>query len=161
MKIKTNNVYRFIPKDWSEFANSCRENTFIVKGKEKGKWIFEDTYWGINRYENKRYDLKWIKENGKLKYQFNLDDVEPISKEKCDYYNKKDTFVITDQHACVPSCIHYFLRKGAVKNAQVMIGVLKEKIRVAERDIRWAKEHIERDLESIKQIEAGNLDIYI
>lgn len=159
--IKENDVFHFRPKDYGEFANWCRENLFVAMKDDDGKLWLVDTYWGIKRWDNKKYTFTEANKLGRLEYYCNLDDIEKIGKEKLDYYAKEDTYMLHDQHACVESCKYYFVRKGAKRNKQTMLDELDSRIQEAKREIDWNTRKVEEYSAKRQQVEDGNLDIYI
>lgn len=160
-KIKNNDVFHFIPKDNSEFANWTRENLFVAKIGEDGKIILVDTYCGIGRLDNKQYSLSEARKLGKLEYYCNLDEIEKIEEYKTKYYDDKDIFILHDQHACADSCIYYFVRKGAEKDKEKMLETVNELLNKAKREIEYQTRNVEEYSAKKQQIENGNLEIYI
>ena len=160
--IRVNDVFYFHPKEYGELPNWCRENLFIAKKNDKGKIYFFDTYWGYSEDTNsKTYAFSEANKLGKLKYSFNLDEVESIDEHNRIYYADIDIFSLHRQHACVPSCINYFIKKGAKRNNGKMLETIDKKISDAKYIIESNIRDLERYAITRNEIEKGNLEIYI
>jgi len=160
--IKEKDVFHFHPKEYSEIANWCRENLFIAKKDDKGKIYFYDTYWGLGcGGDSHTYTFAEANELGKLEYYCNLNEVEVIGQHKIEYFDEKDIFRLHDQHACVESCNYYFVRKGAKRSKEKMLQVLNEKLEKAKHEIEWQVARVDEYSAKKKEVELGNLEIYI
>lgn len=159
--IKVNDVFHFSPNDWSTTSNWCRENIFVAMKDSDGKMWLVDTYWGIGRWDNKKYSFSEANKLGTLKYYCNLDEIEEVGEGKSQYYEGEDRFVLSNQHACVPSCRFYYIKKGAQKSQKVMRELLDEAINKAKREIEYRVSEVERLVEKRVEVDKGNLEVYI
>jgi len=129
--------------------------------KEDGKLWLRDTYWGLGGNDNKKYSYSEANKLGKLSYYCNLKGIKSINEYDLDYYDDKDTFVLHDQHSCVPSCRYYFVKKDAKRSKVKMLEVLNEKLEEAKRNVERETRQVEEYATKKQQVENGKLDIYI
>ena len=161
--IKVNDVFLVSWKGESERdRNWCFEG-ILVALKEDGDLVFCDTYWGIGRNDEytKSYTFSQMIKNFRVRYYCNLNELEKIDNYDADFYEEKDVFTLSNQHACYDSCIFNFIKKGTKRSKNKMKSLIYEKISKTKREIEWKIEDIVRLNENIKDIEAGKTDIYI
>lgn len=140
-------------------ANHCFEG-YLHARELAGGLMLVDTYWGFNG-DGRAFTPAEAGKKGTLTFYCNLNDVEPIKDYEQVYYSDADLFTVSEQHACVPRCVHWFTRKGAVRNAEKMLRVISERIANAERKIKYATDDIQQFTEKRQQVEAGNLEVYL
>jgi len=138
---------------WGDQKDHCFEGLFIIMQDEEGEKWFVDTFWGVNRWDNKKWKFTETNELFKLNFYVNLNDLEKVEHYSLDDYSDEDLFTLHDQHACVKSCIYHFKRKGAIKNPQKKISKLQEEINEEKRKVEWAVRNIESKSAEIKKLE--------
>lgn len=160
--IKENDVFhaRYKLRECGDQKDHCFEGLLVAMMRE-GEMMFVDTYWGLKRWDNKKWNFKQLKENFHFEFYCNLDDLEKKDKTAELYYDDKDIFILHDQHSCVESCRYYYTKKGAVRSQKKMIATLDKKIADAKSDIDWRVREIERESAKRKEVENGNLEVYI
>ena len=89
-------------------------------------------YWDFNGERGRRFTPERAEREGELKYYFNMDDVEEISGRETMYYDNKDLFALTRQHACHSSCIQHYKRKNAEKSSAKILEELRRRIKDSE-----------------------------
>lgn len=139
----------------------CFEGTLVAVQDEKEGLIFVDTYWGIGDRQGKEFTFSEMMQKFEVKHYCNLDDLEKSNEHAVKYYDDKDIYTISEQHACSPSCIHYFLRKGAVRSKEKMLNVINEKIQKEKRSIEYSVREIELLSEKKEKINSGDLNVYL
>lgn len=160
--IKENDVFHatWKQKEWGDQKDWCFEGLIVAK-KVDGKMMFIDTYWGVGREDNKKWDYTNFNKLFNFNYYCNLTDLEKIKSYDAEYYDDKDVFVLHDQHSCVESCRYYYIRKGSKRSKSKMLEVLEEKLSEAKRNVEYATRSVEEYATKKQQVEDGNLDIYI
>ena len=167
--IKEGDVFKFhysqeyraeAEKKWySGYLSHCFEGILIARSTDTGLRLV-DTFWGIGG-DGKSFSEKDAREIGELTFYVNLDEIEKINERDTEYYDDKDIFRISNQHACVPSCVQYFKRKGAVKSATKMLEVINEKMRDKRKDIQYAIDSLERMAVEKAKIENGDTKAWL
>lgn len=168
-KIKPRDVFKFryseeyrkeAEKRWySGYLSHCFEGTLVAREYD-GDIRLVDTFWGIGG-DGKSFSEKEAREIGELTFYVNLDDIEKMEEHQKDYYDSVDVFTITKQHACVPSCIAYFKKKGAKKSAAKMLEVINEKMREKRKDIQYDIDALERMSVQRAKIENGDTEAWL
>jgi len=158
MDIKENDFFHFRT---TKVDSHCFEGLLMAMKYENGEIYLADTFWGIGNTSGKTFTIAQAEEKGELKFYCNLNDIEPISDVEANYYNDKDIFLLSRQHACVESCRYYYKRKGAQRSKEKMLQTITEKIDSAEREAKWLLNDVIR-LTGIKaKIESGDTTVYI
>lgn len=141
-------------------ANHCFEGTLyaVVKGDEI---MLVDTYWGIGSTGGRAFTQHRAEQQGTLTFYFNINDTEPIKEHETVYYADADVFAVSEQHACVPRCVHYFKRKGAERNQEKMLTVIDGRIKDRQREIDSAKSSLIQLNELRRAVESGDLTVYL
>lgn len=147
-------------KESSYMDDHCFEATLIANIDE-GKMMFVDTYWGINGLDNKSWDYTKMNKLFNFKFYCNLNDLKKIEEYDREYYDDKDLFRLTNQHACVPSCIDHYIKKGSKRSSKKMLKVLDEKIDKAKREIKYNTDRVGEYSAKKQEIINGNKEIYI
>lgn len=119
-----------------------------------------DTYWGLSG-DGQSFSEKEARERGTLEFIFNIADVEKIPEHERVYYSDDDLFSVSEQHACVPSCVFHFKRKGAEKSNKKMLAVVNEKIREQHKKVDYAIDELKRLAVKKEKIEGGDINIYL
>lgn len=163
-KIKVKDVYSFrynqSERDRLGYsANHCFESTLVAR-EVGGQMMLVDTFWGING-DGRSFTPTDAKKLGTLTFYVNLSDLEPIKEYEREYYDDEDLFRISEQHACVPSCIHHFKRKGAERSNKKMLSVINEKIREEKKKIDYAVDALQRLAQTKQKIEEGETSVYL
>jgi len=156
--LKQGDVFHASWKEWEgQDKNWCFEGLLVVMVDDRGeKWLV-DTYWGINRWDNKKWKYSEAMKHFKLKFYVNLNEVERIEKYKLDEYNDEDLFRLHDQHSCSESCNYWFVKKGAKKSPTKKMGALNELIREAKSDIEYKIRSIENMSAEVERIKINGL----
>lgn len=162
-EIRVGDIFRFRynaaeSKRLSFSATHCFEGTLQVRGDAEP--ILVDTYWGIGG-SGRSFTLEEAQRKGTLTFYCNLNDVEPIKDYEQVYYADEDLFTVSEQHACVPRCVHWFKRKGASHNADKMLRVIQERIRTRKSDVDSAIHDLDRLAQLEQQVSEGQLEIYL
>ena len=164
VELKENDVYKF--RYNAEYREKlfepyhAFEGQFIVLKNRNNELVLVDTFWGLefDQY-NDVFTLEEAQKKGELRFICNLDEVEKIREYKLDYYDDKDTFILTEQSGCRK---YYYKKKDAEKSAEKMENVIKEKIEDKKERIKWAKNDIERLEEKLEKVKNGEIDdVYI
>lgn len=147
--------------------NHCFEGLCVARlmaktdASDSDQLVLVDTFWGINRTDNKWFTLDQVGVDIDIEFYCNLNELVSINALEARYYKPEDIFLLHDQHACVESCKYYYKRLGAERDRNVMRSFVDAKIEEAKRkinslisDIQWHTkqgEEIERakDLNSI------------
>ena len=161
--MKINDVYRLSWKEreWNDQKNHCFEGSAIIK-EIGGELMYMDTYWGFSPSGNNHFfSADEANKKFNIKFLFNLDDVKNITVSDLDFYGDDDIFRLSEQHACVPSCIKYFVKKDAAKSQNKILSVIKNKLEEEERNISWANNKIIRLKKTMVEVENGNLEVYL
>lgn len=159
MEIKLNDVYRFRYNEFelersSRDLNWCFDGQLVVKKGNNGLYL-EDTYWTS---DNRCFTLEEALRKGVLEFVCNLDDVEECKEDPYNYYDDEDIFNLSYQHGCYKKIM---VRKDAKKSKEKMKEVLEYKIAEAERQLKSVQYDIDIHKNKLKELENGNLDIYI
>lgn len=96
------------------------EGILIVQKRADNKLIFQDTFWGIGDKRNvtftKQEMEQMLSEGASLKFYFNLNDVEPITKYDAEEdYSDNDVVCITSQYGLFKN---YFKFKNAEPSSE-------------------------------------------
>ncbi len=166
-KIKENDVFHFRYNqktidarggDWQ--VRHCFEGTLVARLTADKKILLVDTFWGIKGDGVSGSQTEWRKK-GTLQFYVNLNDIELIKDYETVYYNNEDLYILSEQHACVPSCIHNFKRKGVERSNKKMLETINEKIREEKKKIDWAVDSLQRLAVDKMKIENGDLTVYL
>jgi hypothetical protein len=160
--MKINDVYRLKinHEKYPDFSNHCFEGLLVVKKGWDGKIFLADTFWGIGNTTGKTFTFKEAIELGALFFVCNLNDVIPIGTHETVYFDNSDIIVLYDQHGCMESCVHRFLRTKDIKRSKKkMLSVIDEKIGELKKEIKYAIDDIEKYAEKRIEIEKGNFEI--
>lgn len=163
--MKANDIYKFqynaAERERLSFsADHCFEGTLRARPFEDGSYLLIDTYWGIEG-NGRSFTPEEAELKGTLTFYCNLDDVEPIKDYEQAYYADDDLFTVSEQHACVPRCVHWFKRKGAVRNADKMLRVIAQREDDAHRQAESAADNLIRLDALRRQIQSGDLEVYL
>jgi len=162
-KIKENDVFlvRWKAREWDDQKDWCFEGSLVAQKNDEGEFIFYDTFWGIGRHDNKSWKFTEMMKTFNVEYYCNLNELEKISHYECDYYDDKDIFRLSDQHGCMESCVYHYIKKGTQKSKEKILSVLGENMRKAKNELENSGRDIENIATKIKDVENGNLSIYI
>lgn len=162
--IKEGDIYKLhlYPKDGC-IDYHCFEGLLIAKLDKNNQILLHDMYWNINGTGefHKIFTPEKAEMSGKLEYYCNINDIEPIEPYETCYYDDKDIFLLTEQHACVPSCKHYFKSKNATRSKDKMLSVLNNRISNICLEIAYLLQEKDDCNNKIDVINKGNLDITI
>lgn len=139
----------------------CFEGTLVAIEDDKEGLIFVDTYWGIGDRQGKEFTFSEMMQKFEVNYYCNLDDLEPSKEDVIKYYDNKDVYTISRQHACVPSCIYYFIRKGSSRSKDKMLSMVNEQIQKAKKEIEYAVREVEMLSEKKEKINSGDVNVYL
>ena len=159
--MEINEIYhaRWKEREWGDQKDHCFEGLFLVmEDNHKTLWLV-DSYWGVGRWDNKKYTPDEAKEKFELTYYCNLDEIEPVKGHR--YYKDEDIFMLHDQHACVEGCKYYYKKKGVDKDKDTIINLIKGKIQDKKKEIEWAQDDIKRLGEDLEKVYQDNLEVYI
>ena len=156
-KIKYTDKYKKTQSPHKDFSH-CFEGFAVVKMSNDEEMVLYDTFWGIGRRGGKSFKLGDIGIKIDIEYYCNLDEVEKASSDDEAYYDDKDLYIITDQHGCVPRCVHYFKTIGANKSIEKMKKSIESKILNLESTIKSSQYKIDRQKLYLKQLDSGDLD---
>lgn len=166
-KIKKNDVYRFSYSPKKEQGWDSRTHCFegYLVAREVGDDLkLIDTYWGVygdGRILSREKIDQEVKKGGSFEFYFNLDEVEKIEEYEEKYFDSKDIVRISEQHACVPRCVFYFKKIGAVRSKHRMLEEIDEQIRQKTHTIEFQTSMIQRLKETREKVEAGDTAQYI
>ena len=137
--LKIDDVYRFRynaaeRERLGYSASHCFEGMLCVRETPEGL-ILVDTYWGINGNLGRRLTLEKALKLGELTFSFNFNEVEPIREDDQVYYNDDDLFTVSEQHACVPRCVHWYKRKDAIRSKSKMLRIIDEHAQNSHREV--------------------------
>jgi len=147
------------PKENDIYRWSCKEGRKPIIGCYAHLAVFvdgalRDTFWHDWRTGGSRIDLDRVE----LKLLGNIDECREIRKWDVPYYDPAD---IIDMAHCNNSGASIYLKLTAEKSQTWMLARAEEKFAEANR----AKERAERDITDwaykIKQIKAGDLEVYL
>ena len=158
MDIKENDFFHFRSKKRS---SHCFEGLLRAVKYENGEIMPCDTFWGINDGSGVILTIAEAETEGELKFYCNLNEIEKIPNHERDYYDDKDIFVLTRQHACSDSCIYSFIKKGAQRSKEKMLSTITEKIDEAQRKANCLLRDVEQLTEIKAKIEAGDTTVYL
>lgn len=158
-KIKENDVFlaNWKERKWGDQKDHCFEGILIAL-KQENEFRFYDTFWGICEKSNKSWSYAEMIKLFNVDYYCNLNELEKIKKYDVDYYDDKDIFIISEQHGYSK---YYYIKKGAEKSKDKMLKVLNKKLEDIKLNIKWETQQIKDINKKIKEVENGNLDIYI
>ena len=137
----------FEKRTYSGRLSHCFDGQLIVKKNSEGELYLCDTYWSS---DNRYFTLEEAEEKGTLEFRFNLKDVESISEEQKDYYEKKDVFNFSHQHGCY---VRWVKLKTANKSKAIMLETANGKLREAHSKLESAARNVENSSKTVKQIE--------
>lgn len=120
--------------------------------------LLRDTYWS-GMSSGKQWTPEEAEKQLDLTFIANRDDLLQMNPDVHHYYDEKD--VVDLRHPNNSSRSLVYIRDGAQRSAERMAETVDRTIRHSLSDIAFANNRIERCRESLKEIEAGNLDIYI
>lgn len=153
--LKLNDIWRLRPKDYSELANWCRENMFLIVKTKNGEKRFLDTYWGIGG-DGKNYSLNEILKLGEISLYCNLDNLKRVSKDEQQNYEESARYYISEQHGCTT---HYFVRKDAgvslstmIQNARKALNEAEKEAEYAVRQVAWQAQELQKLLDREEQM---------
>jgi hypothetical protein len=160
MELKINDVYRFSYHDAGNMfmPYHCFDGQLVVRQKENGNLYLEDTYWGWKDGSNKTFTPEQALECGALKFICNLDDVQKCEEYNFNYYADDDLFNLSYQHGCYK---RFYKKLGAQKSFVKMEQILKNKITSAENEIEFQNNQIKYYKEKLKELQNGDINIYI
>lgn len=141
---------------------------FFWSFKDEKRHMAPDAYWAKSRYAIAQggllYDTFWSSsptcvhsyhtalDIWELKLLGNLNDLEKKPEYYKDYYDNSD--IVNINHSNSPKG-NFYIRKGAERDKQKMIEIIKYKIESEESNIRMAKNTIKRLNEVLSEIDAG------
>lgn len=162
--IKVGDIYDFrynqAERDRLSFsAHHCFEGMLHAQ-LINGSIMLVDTYWGI-KGDGRVFTPSEARQQGTLTFYVNLSEIESIKEHECLYYDDNDLYRISEQHACVPSCVHHFKRKGAERSNKKMLAVVNEQMREERKKIDWAVDKLQRLAITKEKIEGGDLTQYL
>lgn len=149
-------------RQWGDQKGHCFEGILIAY-KDGDELKFYDTYWNVFRRDSESdiFTFAQMMDKFNVKYYCNLDELEKIEKYNDVYYDDKDIFTLHDQHACMPSCIYTFIKKGTQRSKEKMLESVDKKISDYQRTIEYNTRCIELLKESGAKIRNGDLEVYI
>lgn len=149
-----------VEKKWySGYLRHCFEGILHAR-KIENELKLVDTFWGLSG-DGRIFSEKEAKEQGTLEFVFNIGDVEKISERDLLYYSDNDLFTVSEQHACVPSCVFNFKRKGAEKSNEKMLKTVNDQIREQHKKVEYAVDELKRLAVKKEKIENGDMDVYL
>lgn len=119
-----------------------------------------DTFWGLYG-DGCSYTEEEARQKGTLTYYVNLSEIEPIGEHECVYYDSKDLYRISEQHACVPRCVFHYKRKGAERSINKMLSVVNARILEKRRDVEIAIDKLCQLEVTKSKIENGDITQYL
>ena len=142
--IKEGDVFNVWYKERTYMDDHCFEGLLIAR-KENNDLIFKDTYWGLNSpNEGKRFTYTEMIKKLMVKYYCNINEIQSINSREFEFYKPEDRFMLYEQHACVESCKHYFIRKGSERDKRIIMDKLNEEIQDARRKLKYKIDEIIR-----------------
>lgn len=93
-----------------------------------------------------------------LTYLGNMSDLEKASEYQADYYDDEDIVNLNHSNSTRDN---FYLRKGAKRSAKKMLQVAHRKLEKAKSDERMAALKAEQLSTAIRQIETGNIEVYL
>lgn len=136
----------YLYKDYSKRGH-CKNGTFTIKIAEKGVWVY-DTYWS-----NPEYRLatdEYVKDFEEI---LKLDDYNRVNGYDAVSDYLEEDYIQVHKHQCsgrFPEYLDFFLKKGAVKNSDIV----KKKL---ERHIENLTRKLKNSKEQLKQLENGEI----
>lgn len=163
--MKENHIYKisYLP----EFRKGpfdlchCFEGLAMAKKGSDDKIRLYDTYWGIGYTTGKSFSREDVGVKIEIKHYCDFKKITSIAKDETKYYNDRDIIRLTRQHACVSSCIAYYIKKGARKSKSKILSSLRKIILDAECEIGYKTREIKKAKENIDRVMKGDLDIFI
>lgn len=116
--------------------NHCFEGLAIVKVSGDNLYL-QDTYWGLSGSSGRTFTISQIGKDINIEFYCNLNEITQIKSYEREYYMEQDVFILHEQHACSEGCKHYFIRKGAERSREEMMGVVRAKIDKARKEIEY------------------------
>ena len=162
--IKANDIFNVswkTPYIQGSDRNWCFEGCLIAMKRDNEELVFYDTYWGYTSRENKKFSYKEMNDKFRVEYLGNFDELEEIEVFAKDYYKKGEVIIISNQHACVPSCINYFIKKGTKRDIEAMRKVVAEKIKENKNDIEYKVRNIEMLTITDEKLKQGDTEVYV
>jgi hypothetical protein len=162
MEIKPNDVFRFyysretLDESHSDL-NWCFQGQLIALPESDGSIILGDTYWDFDGRGGRQFTIGEAKEKGVLTFYFNLDKVESVGEHERFYYKDEDIFDLSRQHSCHPSCIKWFKRKGAERDRETILNMLRENRKRLLSKIDYLIRDLERNAVDEAKVESGDL----
>lgn len=157
-EVKEGDVYVFRYKDTKDRFEPyhCFDGTLIARVKGDGELHFVDTYWELS--DSRCFTIEDAFRLGKMKFLCNLECVDNIDKSNTKYYDEDDVIHLRI-HAGYRD--KYYIKKGTKRSKYAMMKYIKRKIRDEESNIKYSKRQIEICNDKLKEVESGNVDIYI
>lgn len=162
MKIVNNDVFNFryssayltISKD--SYPYHCFDGILVAKTLPSGDIILVDTYWSSG--DSRSFSLSEANEKGILEYLCNLDDDVEICASQRLYYDDEDVIILPIHAGYRTRC---FIKKGTVKSKTAMIKAINNRISEHNNMKLNAERAIKNCTEKLKEVEGGNLEVYI
>lgn len=158
--IRENDVFKFqySPEETKKRFEPywCFDGQLVAR-KYGDKFLLVDTYWSSGS-DNREFKPEQARSQGTLTFVCNLDEVEKVSEDAYEYYSESDVFDLSTQHR---SYKRFAKRKGAVRDAAKMLETVEKKRKEAENEMDRAGRHLNELAEKKKQIESGNLDVWL
>lgn len=142
----------------NKYWNHCFDGLLYVRKLDEREFVFIDTYWGINCSDSRSFNIEQLLTLGTSEYLCNANEVDKIEEHETVYYDDKDIIDLSRQHGCYKI---FALKKGANRSPDKMLSILNSKIKEKTRDIEFAHNSIVRMEATIREIESGNVEVYI
>ena len=149
-KLHMNGIYEckpiesWLPSYKRDTPYHCCNWTFKVKQYDDEYYML-DTYWtGCDGLKVKLTDKNFEKFN----FLFDFDEVDKITPPDFYDYDEKDRWHIALDSGGYAYNRHYFVRKGAKKNKDVLLERLNYELESLKRQIKWKEDEIKKVKES-------------
>lgn len=153
-----------------DYSYWCVDGTFIAIDDGNGKLVLANTYW-THLFKEKDGSVKIsvpgdthkrtfeeIIELGELLLYCNLHDLDWGDSASERYYNPSDLFPIHTQHGY---CKHYFVRKGAKRDPDVIVTYINKELQNKRDEIGRLARDIEWLASKRREVELGNTGFLI
>lgn len=150
--LRAGDVLRYTPERGNRW---CREGLAEVSFFNGNRdWILCDTFWNCgDRYVLTTAEIK----SGEV--LFNVNDYDELpersGRDRWERYAPEDRAAITSQHGLVK---RLFVRKGAVEHLPTQIINARERLELAEGDLRYAEQKVARAKQELAALEAASND---
>lgn len=136
-------------KDWVHRDYHCFDGQLEAKARNGKIWLV-DTYWLDN--DGVTFAPEVAEKQGELTFVVNINDLEPINQAQARAYAKEDVFDLSRQHGYYK---RFCVRKGAKRNADMMVAAIQDTITHLESEIERKMREVGRLKERIESVKVN------